>query len=472
MSQSTMLDLSRWQWALTAAMHITFPAVTVGTSLFLVLCYAMYLRTDDPVWLRMFRFWRRIFAIGFALGVVSGIVMTFEFGLNWGRFAHDVGPILGVVIAMEVVSAFFLEAGFLGLLVYGDGKIGPRMMMFSTCMVSLGTVLSVTWILVANSWMQTPAGYRRVKGQFQPVNWIHVIFNPSFGIRFIHMLVGVLIAASWFIAGISAYYLVKGRELGLARRGLSVTLGVLAILVPIQMYIGDTVVGDYVVKDKLPELEAFEGNWTSHNTGYNLLVIPGANHNIWQVTIPWLGSAINKDLSGKTPTPGLDGTPKALRPLVIPEFYGFRVMFFGALLMLAAAFAGLVLRLRGRLYSARWFHRGLVVLTPLGILAMWGGWVTAEVGRQPWIVYGKLLTAQAVSPLKPAEVLVSFIGFIVLYVSLLGTYGWYVARAVRQGPDGAEFEPVPAHVPGLSPIPGFVPPGVASTPVVPGVSTR
>jgi cytochrome bd ubiquinol oxidase subunit I len=224
MTHQTLLDLSRWQWALTAAMHITFPAVTVGTSVFLVVCYGMYMRTDDDVWLRMFRFWRRIFGIGFALGVVSGIVLTFEFGLNWGPFAHDVGPIVGVIIAMEVVSAFFLEAGFLGLLVYGDGRLGRRMMLFSTCMVSLGTTLSVTWILVANSWMQTPAGYRRVRGQFQPVNWIHVIFNPSFGIRFIHMFVAVLIAASWFIAGISAWYFVKRRHLPIARRGLSIAM--------------------------------------------------------------------------------------------------------------------------------------------------------------------------------------------------------------------------------------------------------
>jgi hypothetical protein len=204
MSHDTLLDLSRWQWALTAAFHITFPALTVGTSIFLVVSYYMYMRTDDEVWLRMFRFWRRIFAIGFALGVVSGIVLTFEFGLNWGRFAHDVGPIVGVLIAMEVVTAFFLEAGFLGLLVYGDGRVSKRVMMFSTCMVSLGTLLSVTWILVANSWMQTPDGYKEVAGQFQPTNWLHVIFNPSFGIRFVHMLVGALIAAAWFIAGVSA----------------------------------------------------------------------------------------------------------------------------------------------------------------------------------------------------------------------------------------------------------------------------
>jgi cytochrome d ubiquinol oxidase subunit I len=328
MSHTTLLDLSRWQWALTAAMHITFPAVTVGTSVFLVVCYAMDMRTDDEVWLRMFRFWRRIFGIGFALGVVSGIVLTFEFGLNWGRFAHDVGPIVGVIIAMEVVTAFFLEAGFLGLLVYGEGRIGKRMMLFATCMVSLGTLLSVTWILVANSWMQTPDGYRVVDGQFQPTNWLHVIFNPSFGIRFVHMLVGALIAAAWFIAGVSAWYLVKRRHLPIARRGVSITLGVLALLVPLQMLIGDHVAGDYVAKYKLPQLEAMEGNWNSTNSGENFAVIPkqGAAKNEWQVTVPWLGSAIAKDWSGHTAMPGLKLTQKELRPMMLPAFYGFHLI--------------------------------------------------------------------------------------------------------------------------------------------------
>src|SRR5258708_6431619 len=189
-SHDTLLDLSRWQWAITAMFHVTFPALTVGTSVFMAACYWMYMRTDEDVWLRMFRFWRRIFAIGFAIGVVSGIVLTFEFGLNWGPFAHDVGPIIGVMILMEVVMAFFLEAGFIGLLVFGDGRIGKRMMMFANLMVTVGTVRSVTWILVANSWMQTPAGYKRVNAQFQPVDWQHVILNPSFPLRFIHMLVG------------------------------------------------------------------------------------------------------------------------------------------------------------------------------------------------------------------------------------------------------------------------------------------
>jgi cytochrome d ubiquinol oxidase subunit I len=451
MSHTALLDLSRWQWALTAAMHITFPAVTVGTSVFLIVCYAMYMRTDDDVWLRMFRFWRRIFGIGFALGVVSGIVLTFEFGLNWGRFAHDVGPIVGVMIAMEVVMAFFLEAGFLGLLVYGEGRIGKRMMLFSTCMVTLGTTLSVTWILVANSWMQTPAGYKVVNGQFQPVNWIHVIFNPSFGIRMVHMMVAVLIAAAWFIAGVSAWYFVKRRHLPVARRGLSIALGALAVILPLQGFIGDNVVA-YVAKYKTPQFEAQEGNWKP-NTGYNIFEIPNqaGPSNIWQVSIPWMGSAISADFSGRTAIPPLSLTPKKLRPQILTTFYGFRVMWFGWLLMLAVAMAGVILRLRGRLYSTGWFHKLIVAMVPTGFLAIWGGWVLAETGRQPWLVYGKLLTAAAVSPLRTWPVLTSLTVFVLLYVGLLGTYVWYVARVVREGPgDGPLAEPA---VPSLRPAP-------------------
>jgi cytochrome bd ubiquinol oxidase subunit I len=453
MSHDTLFDLSRWQWALTAAFHITFPAVTVGTSVFLVVCYAMYMRTDDEVWLRMFRFWRRIFGIGFALGVVSGIVLTFEFGLNWGRFAHDVGPIVGVIIAMEVVTAFFLEAGFLGLLVYGEGRIGKRMMLFATCMVTLGTTLSVTWILVANSWMQTPDGYKEVDGQFQPTNWLHVIFNPSFGIRFVHMLVGALIAAAWFIAGVSAWYLVKRRHLAIARRGVSVTLGVLAILVPVQMFIGDHVAGDYVFKYKPPQALAMEGNWNSGNTGENFFVIPnqGAARNEWQITVPWLGSAIAKDWSGHFKYPGLKQVPQQLRPAMLPTFYGFRLMWWSSVVMLAVAMIGIALRLRGRLYSARWFHRVVVAMVPSGIVATWAGWVLAETGRQPWLVYGKLLTADAVSPLHPAAVLTTLIAFVLIYLALLGTYVRYVARVVRQGPgDDPLAEPA---APSLRPAP-------------------
>jgi cytochrome d ubiquinol oxidase subunit I len=273
------------------------------------------------------------------------------------------------------------------------------------------------------------------------------------------MFVAVIIAASWFVAGISAWYFVKRRHLATARRGLSIALGTLGVIVPLQGYIGDHVAGDYVAKYKLPQLEAMEGNWDSTNTGYNVLVIPdqGGARNRWQVTIPWLGSAISKDWSGNTPTPGLKMTPKNRRPLMIPTFYGFRLMYFGWLLMLAVAMAGVILRLRGRLYTARWFHKLLVALVPIGIFAIWGGWITAETGRQPWLVNGQLLTADAVSPLKPAAVLTTLSVFVLVYIALLGTYIRYVARAVREGPaDGPQTQPAvlptrPAPRPGLVP---------------------
>jgi cytochrome d ubiquinol oxidase subunit I len=464
-SHHTLLDLSRWQWAVTAAFHITFPAVTVGTSVFLVICYAMYMRSDDAVWLRMFRFWRRIFAIGFAIGVVSGIVLTFQFGLNWGPFARDVGPIIGVAIAMEVLTAFFLEAGFLGLLVFGEGRIGKRMMLFATCMVSLGTILSVTWIMVANSWMQTPAGYKRVNGQFQPTDWLDVIFNPSFPIRFVHMLVGSLVAAAWFIAGVSAWYFVKRRHLLLARNSLSIALGSLSLLVPLQGYIGDTVASGYVAKYKAPQSVAEEGNWKP-NTGYNILVIPRQNgpDNVWALSIPWYGSAVQGDFSGDSAIPPVSVVPNSLRPSILTTFYGFRAMVFGWFLMLAVAMIGVLLRLRGRLFEARWFHKLLLAVTPIGIIAIWGGWVTAETGRQPWIVNGELRTADAVSPLKPWAVLASLALFVAIYLALLGTYAWFVARVVRQGPGD---EPIPEA---SKPSDPSRPPIPATTEPVPGAA--
>jgi cytochrome d ubiquinol oxidase subunit I len=260
------------------------------------------------------------------------------------------------------------------------------------------------------------------------------------------MFVAVLIAAAWFLTGISAWYMLKGRHLDIARRGLSIGLGAAAILLPIQMYIGDGIVGTYVAKYQLPKLEALEGNWTSTNTGYNVLEIPdqGAAKNLWQVTIPWLGSAIAKDWTGRTRTPGLDLTPAALRPMVLTTFYGFRVMYYGALLMFAAALIGVVLRLRGRLYSTRWFHKLLLAMLPVGIFAIWGGWVLAETGRQPWLVYGKLLTADAVSPLKTWQVLATFALFVCVYLSLLAVYAWYVARVVRDGPEDEAPGPLAA----------------------------
>ena len=273
MTSQTFIDLSRWQFATTAAFHMTFPALSVGLAIFLCILYGAYCKTGNPLYLQMFRFWRRIFAIGFALGIVAGIVLTFELGLNWGIYARAVGPILGPMICMEALTAFFLEAGFFGLLVWGEGRISKRVTMVATCMAALGALLSTAWILDANSWMQTPAGYREVNGQFQPTNWYHTIFNPAFNYRFPHMVLAVLIASAWFIAAIGAYYLLRHRALPLAKKTMSFALLAAAILLPIQLNVGDDM-ATYMTGVYQPDkLIAAEGNFNNGNTGWNLFTI-------------------------------------------------------------------------------------------------------------------------------------------------------------------------------------------------------
>jgi cytochrome d ubiquinol oxidase subunit I len=429
--------LSRWQFAITVMFHMTFPAITVGLSILLAVTYGLYWRSGKAVYLQMFRFWRRIFAVGFAIGVVAGAVITFEMGLNWGVYGAKTGPVIAPIIGMEVVTAFFVEAGFIGILLYGDERVRQATMFAATVMVSIGTLLSSTWIIAANSWMQTPAGYTIVNGRFEPVNWVQVIFNPSFAWRWAHMVLAVLISASFFVAGISARYLVRRRALPFARRSLSMALGIAAVLLPFQLYFGDAVAGHELGPHQLSKLEAVEGNWASGNTGFVIFAIPDqqAARNIAEVSIPWLGSAIAKDLSGKTGMPGLDLTPAADRPDMAATFWGFRAMFLAAVLMFGTAFAATVLRLRRRLWTARRFHQFVLWTTPAGIIAILGGWVTAEAGRQPWVVFGQLRTADAVSKLAPGSLVFSVVGFSCLYLVMLVAYIAYVVHVVRIGPE-------------------------------------
>lgn len=444
----TTLDVSRWQFALTVMFHMIFPAITVGLSVFLSVMYGAYWRTGKQIYLTIFQFWKRIFAVGFAIGVVAGIVITFEFGLNWGRYAADTGPIIAPIIGMEVVTAFFVEAGFIGIMLYGQDRVKRSTMFWSTVMVSIGTVLSTMWILAANSWMQTPAGYAMDGNRFVPVDWAAVIFNPSFVWRFPHMLLAVLIAASLFIAGVSAYYLRKRLNVAFAKKCFVVALGTVAALIPVQLFIGDSIGGVMAAKQS-SKFEALEGNWDSTNTGYNFFVIPDqeAERNLVQIEIPYLGSLIQKDPTGNTPIPGLLNTPKDERPDMALAFWGFRVMFFGSMFIFALAMTGTVLKARRKLWAARWFHTFALYTLPLGVIAILGGWVLAETGRQPWVVFGLLRTEDAVSELAPWQVIVSAIGFITLYASLLTAFIVYVVRTVRAGPDSRPGDNSETQVP-------------------------
>ena len=367
---------------------------------------------------------------------------------------------------MEVATAFFLEAGFIGIMLYGEGRVSNKVTMFANIMVALGTLLSTTWILAANSWMQTPTGFVRVHGQFQPKDWVSVLFNPSFPHRFFHMLFAVLIAATWLIAGISAYYLARGRHRPFSRRSLSVAMGLLAILLPWQLFIGDNVAST-MFRYQPDKLITLEGNYNSRNSGFNVLVIPDpqAGKDIFQITIPNLSSLLGPhDLSGQAKTPGINTIPADDRPNVYALFYGFRVMFYSGLLMFATAMVGLYLRLRRKLYTSRRFLRWVTWTTPIGVLAIIGGWITAEAGRQPWVVYGQLRTGAAVSHLAPGSLIFSLAGFVGLYLAMLTVWIAYVVRQVRRGPDPIETTDAQASSPsGSDPASPELPAGSSAT---------
>jgi cytochrome d ubiquinol oxidase subunit I len=438
MSSTTLVDLSRLQFATTAAFHMTFPALSVGLAIFLVICYGCYYRTGNPLYLQMFRFWRKIFAVGFALGIVAGIVLTFELGLNWGSYARAVGPILGPIICLEALTAFFLEAGFIGILLYGESRVSKRVMMVSTCLVALGALLSTAWILSANSWMQTPAGYREVNGQFQPVNWFDAIFNPAFDWRFPHMVLAVLVSAAWFVAAIGAYYLLRRRALPFARKTLSISLAAAALLLPIQLYVGDGMASNMTLVYQPAKVIAAEGNFSNGNTGWNLLVLPDQprQRNYFQLTLPHAASVfVYHNFSGETAVPGLKTVPQNLQPPVGPTFWGFKLMVYGAWAMFSVAFIGVIMRLRRRLFTERWFLRLVLWTMPVGVITTIAGWVLSESGRQPWLVYGKLLTANSVSSLSTGEVIATLAAFWVVYLGLFAAWVRQIVREVRKGPD-------------------------------------
>ncbi|MDQ1749325.1 MAG: cytochrome bd ubiquinol oxidase subunit [Pseudonocardiales bacterium] len=452
MASTSFLDLSRFQFATTAAFHMTFPALSVGLAIFLVICYACYCKTDNPIYLQMFRFWRKIFAVGFALGIVAGIVLTFELGLNWGGYSRAVGPVLGPIICLEALTAFFLEAGFIGILLYGEGRVSRKVTLVAACLVALGALLSTAWILAANSWMQTPTGYTEINGQFQPTSWYHVIFNPAFVWRFPHQVLAVLISAAWFIAAIGAYYLLKNRAAEFARKTMSIGLLGASLLLPIQLYVGDSTASYVSAVYQPAKVTAAEGNFANGNTGWNLIVIPNQSKqkDDYTLSIPHAGSVfVFHNFSGTTPVPGLSLFPKSMQPPVWPTFYGFKVMIFAAWGMFSVAFIGLVMRLRRRMFTERWFLRLVLWTMPVGVFATIAGWVVSESGRQPWLVNGKLLVSNSPSSLSTGELIATLVGFWVVYLVLFGAWVRHVVREVRRGPE--ELPTTSADTPPASP---------------------
>jgi cytochrome d ubiquinol oxidase subunit I len=439
------LMLSRIQFAFTIAFHIIFPAFTIGLASWLAALEFNWLRTGNPLYRNLFRFWVKVFAVSFGLGVVSGIVMSYQFGTNWSRFSEFTGNVLGPLIAYEVFTAFFLEAAFLGIMLFGWERVGDRLHFFATCMVALGTLLSAFWILSANSWMQTPDGFAIENGKAVPVDWFKVVFNPSFPLRYAHMVLGCYLTTAFAVAGMSAWMLLRHphdapeAKLAGSRRSLSMALWFATIFVPVQIIIGD-LHGLGVLKYQPTKLAAIEGNWERmSNMPLRLFALPDAvaETNHYEIGIPKIGSwVLTHAFDGEVP--GLKEVPPEDRPPIWPVFFSFRIMVGIGFAMLGIGLWSLYLRWKGTLFTNRTFLTAAMIMTPSGFGAVLFGWFTAEIGRQPYVVYGHLRTADAVSPVAVEAVTASLLTFFVVYAFVFGFGSYYLAKLLRRGPDPIE----------------------------------
>ena len=432
--------LARIQFGFTVSFHIIFPTISIGLATFLAIIEGLWLATKDSLYLQIYRFWLGIFAMAFGVGVVTGIVLSFEFGLGFARFGQMAGPAIGPMIALEVLTSFFLEAGFLGVMLFGLHRVGPRLHFFATCMVALGTLMSASWILSANSWMQTPDGVVVQNGHVIVTDWFKVIVNPSWLYRLPHMLAAAYLTGSFLVAGVGAWYLLRGEHEQFGRRTVSLGTGFAVVLIAGQVFLGDMLYGK-MLQFQPAKMQAAEGFWEKQSQSpapYYWIIIPDqqAQRNRFALSTPILGSIwLTHTLNGRVA--GLQNTPRDLQPQMGFVFYGFRLMYCIAMLMFAVAFASLWLRWQGRLFQARWFLRTLVIMTPSGVLATLGGWYVAETGRQPWVIYGILRTADAVSPVPGGALFGTLIAFVCIYTLFISAFLVFAFHMIRRGPQSA-----------------------------------
>jgi cytochrome d ubiquinol oxidase subunit I len=430
--------IARVQFAFTVSFHIIFPTISIGLAMFLAIMEGLWLKTRDELYLKIYRFWLGIFAMGFGVGVVTGIVLSFEFGLGFARFGQIAGPAIGPMIALEVLTSFFLEAGFLGIMLFGLHRVGPKLHFLATCMVALGTLLSASWILSANSWMQTPDGIAMQNGHLVVTDWLRVIVNPSWLYRLPHMLVAAYITGSFLVAGVGAWYLLQGKHESFARRTVSIGTAFATVLIAGQVFLGDIVYGT-MLQHQPAKMQAAEGFWEKQSQSpapYYWFIVPDQQNqrNRFALGIPYLGSIwLTHSLDGRVE--GLKNTPRDRQPTMGWVFYGFRVMYGIAILMFGLCTASLWLRWQGRLFTTRWFLRALVIMTPSGVIATLGGWYVAETGRQPWVIYGLLRTADAVSPVPAGALLSTLIAFVCVYTLFMAAFLMFAWYMIRRGPD-------------------------------------
>ena len=454
------LTLARMQFAFTMSFHIIFPAFSIGLASYLAVLEGLWLWKKAQVFHDLFNYWKKIFAVAFGMGVVSGIVMSYQFGTNWSVFSDKAGAVIGPLMGYEVLSAFFLEAGFLGVMLFGEKRVGAGLHFFATLMVAFGTLISATWILSVNSWMQTPAGYSiTIAGQFVPEDWWAVIFNPSFPYRFVHMVLAAYLTTAFVVGGIGAWHLLKDNASPGARVMFSMAMWMAVLVAPIQIFAGD-LHGLNTLEYQPAKVAAMEGHYENQSGAPLILFgIPDdeAEETRYQLAIPKLGSLIlTHHWDGEVR--GLKAFPKLERPPAAIVFWSFRIMVGIGFAMLGIGLWSLLRRRQyGRLYEDRWLHRTALLMTPSGFIAVLAGWITTEVGRQPYTIYGLLTTAQSASPIEAPAIAASLIAFIVVYFAVFGAGVFYILRLCGKSPDSAEpdIEPGPTHAAGINPGPAL-----------------
>jgi cytochrome bd ubiquinol oxidase subunit I len=428
--------LSRIQFAFVISFHIIFPAFTLGLAAWLATIEGARLVTGNALYRRVFDFWLKIFALSFGMGVVTGVVMAFQFGSNWSVLAEKTGSIQGPLLGYEAFTAFMLESTFFGVMLLGRDRVSPRFYFFACCMVSLGTMFSSFWILVNNTWMQVPLGYSIVAGKIIPADWWAITTGPVMLVRWPHMLFAAFLTTGMCVAATGAWYVLRGIHRAEARVMLHWGLGLVAVIIPVQLFFGH-LTGEYVLKHQPAKFAAIEARWHTEQPASETLIAipdPGEQRNLFAISVPKLGSMIASG-NWTAREVGLDSFPVEDRPSVIVPFFGFRIMAGMGMLMLAVSWLGNLLRLRGRLETTRWFLWITFLSFPTGFVAILTGWFTAEVGRQPWVVYGLLRTKEAVTPsLVTSDVVFSLIGYVVVYLLFVSFGLYYIYKLLRAGP--------------------------------------
>ena len=451
--------LARLQFAFTVSFHFIFPSFTIGLASYLAVLEALWLWTGRSVYLDLFKYWLKIFALSFGMGVVSGIVMSYQFGTNWSVFSDKAGPVIGPLMAYEVLTAFFLEAGFLGVMLFGMNRVGRTLHFVATLAVAIGTFISAFWILSANSWMHTPAGFAMDPGgQFVPVDWLAIIFNPSFPYRLVHTVFAAYLTTALVVGAVGAWHLLRERTNDGARTMFSMAMGMITVVTPLQILAGDQH-GLNTLEHQPVKVMAMEGHFKSYDDGAPLVLFAWPDQaegkNLYAVEIP-KGSSLILKHSLDAPLKGLDTVDRKDWPPVAIVFWAFRIMVGMGMLMLLLALVSLWARVRHRLYDWPLLHRFAIAMGPAGFVAVIAGWVTTEVGRQPFTVHGLLRTANSVSPLQAPAVAISLLAFIVVYFIVFGAGVYYILRLMSHSPHRGEQGPErgqPVRAAGITPAP-------------------